>query len=171
VGILDSAVSVESSPPPDVVVSGEPAAPASPSAGKPAAVGIGTPVRDGKFEFTVNSMECGVKQIGVQYLQHRAQGRFCLVTIKVGNIGTEPQTFYDGYQWGFVGNKIYRPDGEGDFYANLGSDGNPTDVWMNEINPGNSVTGVMVWDVPAGAKLDKLELHDSAFSGGVEVTL
>jgi hypothetical protein len=137
----------------------------------PAAGRIGTPVRDGKFEFTVKSMKCGVRQVGPQYFEHKAQGRFCLVTMTAENIGSDPQTLFDANQKGFVGTKSYAADSEAGFSANVGSDGNPTDVWINEINPGNSVTGVMVWDLPAGAKLTKLELHDSAFSGGVEVTL
>jgi hypothetical protein len=33
------------------------------------------------------------------------------------------------------------------------------------------VTGTLVFDVPKGTKPSKLELHDSPFSGGVEVQL
>ena len=40
-----------------------------------------------------------------------------------------------------------------------------------EINPGNSLKGTLLFDVPKGIKPAKLELHDSAFSGGVDVRL
>ncbi|MGL5824529.1 MAG: DUF4352 domain-containing protein [Nocardioides sp.] len=44
-------------------------------------------------------------------------------------------------------------------------------VLWEEINPGNTVTGSVFFDVPKGTKLVKVELHDSMFSGGVEVAL
>jgi hypothetical protein len=42
---------------------------------------IGTAVRDGKFEFVVRSVQCGVDQIGPDYADERAQGQFCLVIV------------------------------------------------------------------------------------------
>lgn len=44
-------------------------------------------------------------------------------------------------------------------------------VLWEEINPGNAVKGNVYFDVPKGAKVTSLELHDSAFSGGVKVRL
>lgn len=47
-----------------------------------------------------------------------------------------------------------------------------TDVaFWDEINPGNTVTMPVVFDMPAGAVPDAIELHDSMFSGGVTVSL
>jgi hypothetical protein len=43
--------------------------------------------------------------------------------------------------------------------------------FLEEINPGNGVNGTLVYDVPKTFKAAKIELHDAAFSGGVEVTL
>ena len=43
--------------------------------------------------------------------------------------------------------------------------------FLNEINPGNSTKGRLIFDVPKSTKLTALELHDSPFSGGVEVSL
>jgi hypothetical protein len=42
---------------------------------------------------------------------------------------------------------------------------------LEEINPGNSVDGVLVFDIPEGGQPDRLELHDSQFSGGVTVSI
>jgi hypothetical protein len=42
-------------------------------------------------------------------------------------------------------------------------------TWLNDINPGNTVVGKIAFDMPAGAKAVKMELHDSMFSGGVIV--
>jgi len=42
---------------------------------------------------------------------------------------------------------------------------------LEQVNPGNSVKGIIVFDVPKTVKPAKIELHDSAFSGGVTVDL
>jgi hypothetical protein len=39
------------------------------------------------------------------------------------------------------------------------------------INPGNSIQVVVSFDVPPGANGGTLQLHDSVFSGGVDVVL
>jgi hypothetical protein len=136
------------------------------------AAGIGDAVRDGNFEFTVKSVKCGVAQVGEnEFLREKAQGQFCLATVTVKNVKNEPQTLFDSNQKAFVGEAEYAVSSEGGLAANMDANGDSTSVWLQEINPGNSVTGVFVWDIPAGKKLTKLELHDSAFSGGVTVAL
>lgn len=126
---------------------------------------IGESVRDGKFEFTVQKVKCGVSKVGSDLLGAKAQGQFCLVTLKVKNIGKEPQLFSDSNQKGFgAGDTEYSPDSGAALYVNDGAN-----TLLNEINPGNQVTGVIVFDIPKNAKLAKLELHDSMFSGGIMV--
>lgn len=128
---------------------------------------LGTPVRDGKFEFTAKSMKCGVKAVGPSGFQQKAQGQYCLITIKVENIGDEAQTLFDGNQYVFTADgKKFETDTAAGLYAN--KDAN---VFIEKINPGNSVTGVLVYDVPKTAKLTTIEFHDSAFSGGVQASL
>jgi len=39
------------------------------------------------------------------------------------------------------------------------------------VYPGHSVKAILVFDIPKGAALQRLKLHDSPFSGGVEVSL
>lgn len=132
-----------------------------------AAPKIGTSVRDGKFEFTVVKVRCGVPNVGGQYGQD-AQGQFCLVTLKVANIGDKPQTLDASSQVGYdqAGNKLSADSGAG-IYANPSGGG----AFLNDINPGNAVSAVVVFDIPKTGKLTKLELHDSPFSGGVDVQL
>ncbi len=38
-------------------------------------------------------------------------------------------------------------------------------AFLEDINPGNSVNGIVVFDIPKDGQIVKLELHDSAFSG------
>lgn len=129
--------------------------------------GIGDPVKDGKFQFTVKKVECGKKSVGSSLLNQKAQGQFCLVTIKVKNIGDEAQMFAGSNQKAFDAKGTeYSNDTGAEIYAN-----SEAQTFLNEINPGNSVTGKLVFDVPKSTKLTRLELHDSIFSGGVEVAL
>lgn len=135
--------------------------------GKDKAAKVGDPVRDGKFEFTVQRVKCGVSKVGTDLLGATAQGQFCLVTVKVKNIAKEPQSFSDSYQKAYAADGTeYTSDSEAGIYANKDAA-----TLFNEINPGNGITGVLVYDIPEKAKLAKLELHDSMFSGGVTVQL
>lgn len=127
---------------------------------------IGQPARDGKFEFTVTKVKCGVARVGTQYLGEKAQGQFCLVTVKVKNIAKEAQTLSSGSQLAFGADGAQF---EADSAAGIYIEDN--DTLFNNINPGNSVTGVLVFDIPKNGQLTKLELHDSPFSGGVAVTV
>lgn len=138
------------------------------SAGSDKTAGIGTPVRDGKFEFTVTKIRCGVPSVGPDAVGETAQGQFCLATLKVSNIGDKPQTLDASSLYGYdaQGRKL-NADGAAGIYANPGGGG----AFLNEINPGNSANAVVVFDIPKDGKLTKLELHDSPFSGGVEVAV
>ncbi|GAA0246610.1 DUF4352 domain-containing protein [Cryptosporangium japonicum] len=151
------------------VAAPEPADSSAPAQKKPEkkAPGLNTPVRDGKFEFTVKSVQCGKTQVGSEYLNKEAQGQFCLVTVSVKNIGDRAQLFDSSSQKAFnAEGQEYNADGAAGIYANPNGE-----TFLNEINPGNQVSGVVPFDIPKGQKITKLELHDSPFSGGVEVSV
>lgn len=126
---------------------------------------VGTPVRDGKFEFTVTKVERGVKNVGGEYGQN-AQGEYTLVYVTVKNIGDQQQGLSDSEQKAFDTKATqYSADSTAGVYIK----GN--DVLFNQINPGNQVKGTLVFDAPAGTKLTQIEFHDSVFSGGVKASL
>ncbi|CCH80081.1 Mpr [Nostocoides japonicum T1-X7] len=128
--------------------------------------GVGDKARDGKFEFVVRSVKCGIKEVGDQYLGKKAQGQFCAVNLSVKNIGDAPQSMFADNQYAFdAKGRKFSADAEASMYDNQ------SQVLWEEINPGNSVKGKVYFDIPKGATLVKLELHDSMFSGGVKVTL
>ena len=115
----------------------------------------------------MQTVKCGVKKVGSGGLDKDAQGQFCLVTVKVSNIGKEAQTFSDSSQKAYAaGGTEYSTDTAAAIYAN-----EDAATFLNEINPGNGVTGVLVFDVPTNVTLSKIELHDSPFSSGVTVQL
>ena len=55
-------------------------------------------------------------------------------------------------------------DGVAEIYANT-----QTQTFLEGTNPGNAVTGVLVFDIPKDKTIVGLELHESPFSGGVLV--
>ncbi|MFD4367777.1 DUF4352 domain-containing protein [Rhodococcus sp. NPDC058521] len=108
----------------------------------PPVTDIGKPVRDGKFEFVVHSWDGSTAQVSVK------------------NIGDEPKSLAMSNQYLFdkQGRKF---EPEFDWSSDLA---------FADLNPGQSVSGALVYAL-SGASPDYLELHDSIFSGGVEVRL
>ncbi|MBU2668290.1 DUF4352 domain-containing protein [Actinoplanes bogorensis] len=135
---------------------------------QPKAAGFGTAVKDGDFQFTVTGMKCGVAKVGGQYLSQKAQGQFCLISVQVKNVGKEAQTLIDSAQKAFdAAGTEFSTDSTAGIYAN-----EDQQVFFQEINPGNTVRGKLVFDVAKGTKLTTIELHDSSFfSSGVKVAL
>src|SRR6266498_2774120 len=116
--------------------------------------GIGSKVRDGKFQFTITRVShrasVGNTTLG---LGTKAQGRFTELHLKVTNIGSESQTLDDSSQYVFDANgRKFSADSSADIEV-------------------NSVRALILFDLPKGDKAVKAELHDSPFSGGVTVRL
>ena len=149
------------------------AAPPQTAAAKPVAKpaakkapAIGTKVRDGKFEFVVTKVEDGGAEVGSDGFGEKAQGRFTFVRLTITNIGDKPQTmFTDNQTVVDAQGRTFTPNSMAGIHLE------DNDVWISEINPGNSVKGTLVYDMPAGSKPASIELHDSMFSGGVTVSL
>lgn len=134
---------------------------------EPTTAGIGTPARDGKFEFTVNGLECGESRVGDEIFGEEAQGHFCLLDVRVQNIGDERQFLAaDAQKLLDEQGTQYSPSTSATFAVD--PEGNTI---FEDINPGNAVEGVIVFDVPQSAQITRAELHDSVFSGGVVVNL
>lgn len=126
---------------------------------------VGQSASDGQFTFTVNDFQCGVKKIGSGFLAASAQGQFCVADMTVKNTGDQASLLDSSSQYAYIGDKEYTASSEV-FAASKKAE----NFFLENINPGNSVEGIVVWDVPEGEKPDRLELHDSPFSGGVTVT-
>lgn len=128
--------------------------------------GLGDPAEDGDFTFVVDSVEDGPAQIGNDTFGTTAQGRFVYVTLTVTNHGDAPGSFFGDNQYliDTEGRKA-SADTEAAIYLP------ESQSLYEEINPGNTLTGTVVFDIPADAVPTALELHDSLFSGGVTVHL
>lgn len=139
----------------------------SPTAAEEAAASMNMPVRDGKFEFVVTGVEAGLTSLGDNpFLAEEAQGQFVIVTMTVSNISDAPKGLSPSDQELLdEQGRTFSPDTAA--ALNLDSD---VTFW-DEINPGNTVTMPLVFDMPVGAVPTAVELHDSMFSGGVTVSL
>ena len=128
--------------------------------------GIGDEALDGDFTFVVSAVEDGPASIGPEGFAVTPQGKFVLVSLTVTNHGDGPGLFFgdDQYLIDTEGRKA-SADSEAAIYLD------EAQTFIEEINPGNTLTGVVVFDIAADAIPASLELHDSAFSGGVTVTL
>lgn len=129
--------------------------------------GIGDAAVDGDFSFTVNSVECGIANVGTDTFGVAAQGQFCLVAVSIENIGKEAKTMFADNQ------KLFDSEGR-EFSADTSAIiylENGGDTWLSEINPGNTLEGQLLFDIPAGATLDHIKLYEGVFSSGVEVSL
>jgi hypothetical protein len=128
-------------------------------------VAVGEAGRDGAFEFTVNRIDCGVAQIGDSFVNQTAVGQYCLAEMTVRNVGKGPATFADALQ------RAYGPDG--DRYAADSAAGilanTQQQLFQNQINPGNRVTGVVVYDIPRDSHIAEMELHESEHTAGLRV--
>jgi hypothetical protein len=129
--------------------------------------GIGDPVRDGKFEFVVSQVDCSRTSFGIEHLKRTAAGRYCVVSLSVRNIADEPKYFLG------LAQKARDTDGAGYRYDEIAGvyANRDTQTFLEKLEPGERVTGKLVFDIPEKVELAALELHDSPLSGGVTVTL
>ena len=140
-------------------------APAPPPASP---VGVGNSAIDGAFAFTVESSD---EDDVVNFDETDAvypQGAFVLVTIQVKNIGRSAQTYSADYQRLVdAEGREFSPDRRAMW---TGAYIKQTRV---DINPGNSTSVGLVFDVPKGTKPNQyvLSLRDSLESPGVELSI
>jgi hypothetical protein len=133
---------------------------------------IGTTVRDAGFDFIVHSFKCGEKQMSTGELlvaRAEAQGQFCRLNVTVTNEGKAAANIRAYGQYLFNA-KEQRFDY--DAHATTVAAGNYMGAEIdNSINPGNSITADIVFDVPVGDIPTIAELHGETDSQGVRVNL
>jgi hypothetical protein len=127
---------------------------------------LNEPVRDGPLEFRVSRVDCGVPDLGDSFAYQAAVGQFCLVEMNVRNVGDEPATFSDQHQRAYgEHDEQFAADSGAGVLANA-----QQQIFLNKINPGNQVTGIVVYDIPPDASIVKIELRASERSTGALVT-
>jgi hypothetical protein len=111
--------------------------------------GIGQTVRNGNFEFIVNSFKCGQDSYG--FLSPDPQGQYCLLEATITNADKEP------HHWlGDV--KLFDAD-KRQYDKKKVIDTEPEDI-NADINPGNATKGTFVFDVPKDVQPTTARLSD-----------
>jgi hypothetical protein len=135
----------------------------------PRTPGLNQVVKDGDFAFTVTGMQCGVTHVGSDSFGQDAPAgsQWCMVTMNVTNDKTTAQTFFASNQKAInaAGSQL-SADSSALFYLPGGSSSE-----IAQVNPGISVTATIPFQLSSNDSIKSLELHDSAFSNGVSVTV
>lgn len=146
-----------------------PAAQAEASSASAGTPGLGQPVSDGDFRFTVKDVTCGAAAAaaveGTDGFGEKipAGAAECIVTMTVSNDKSQAQTFLDSAQYAYdqQGRKLSADTSGAAFLAG--------DQELTQLNPGITVTARVAFQIPSGDKIVRLELHDSLFSEGATV--
>lgn len=130
--------------------------------------GVGDPVTDANLTFTVTGVDT-TQAIGDSMVSSEAQGEYLIVNLTVENTGDESATFN-------AGPSQVALDSEGNKYetsqdAMMSSSSEDMNSFLQPINPGNSVEGRLVFDVPENTEIVKVRLQGGTFSSGAEVSL
>ncbi|MFG1672794.1 hypothetical protein [Micromonospora sp. NPDC049282] len=123
--------------------------------------GLGVPLRETAFEFTVYRMSCGAGVVPAG----PGGGRPCLATVGVRNVTSEQQTWHGQLQRAYLpsGNWV-AADEDATRVANLGRD-----VFAQPVAAGRRVLLPLVFTVHGAQPPKRLELRSGVFSAGVRV--
>lgn len=118
---------------------------------------FGSKVRDGKYEFVVNSFKCGIFSVET-YKTNIPLGQYCSANVTFTNIGNKAEYIS-------ATDQILIDINGREFDASIGSE----DINFIKINPGLTTTGDIFFDVPKDITPAFIELHDSFLSAGIKV--
>lgn len=131
--------------------------------------GLNESVQDGDLTFTVTGVETA-KTLGNQFTKKDAQGTFYIVTLKIENKGNKTATFDSSMA------KVTDDQGrefersiEGQTAKGM-AQGN-VDLFLQQIQPSLSVTGDLVFDLPADMQNPMLVVKGSLFAKGAKIKL
>jgi hypothetical protein len=131
--------------------------------------GLNEVVQDGDLAFTVTNVTTA-KSLGNSYTLKNAQGMFYVVTLKLENKGNKTATFDSSMA------KVTDEQGrefersiEGQTAKGM-AQGN-VDLFLQQIQPSLSVTGDVVFDLPADVKNPVLVVKGSFFGKGAKINL
>lgn len=127
--------------------------------------GCNNPYNPPDFTITVEGVETGIPSVGNEYLGAKAQGQFVVVSASILNNGDKAETFFTDSM------KIIDDQGRQHSYstdAALYLEGS----WvLDKINPGNTLSGKFVFDIPADSVPTKVLLEGGFLGKDVEVAL
>ncbi|HNS64994.1 MAG TPA: DUF4352 domain-containing protein [Candidatus Woesebacteria bacterium] len=130
---------------------------------------IGEQVQSGDLAFTVNGVK-DYQSLGNSFTSKDAQGVFKVVSLKIENVGKETKTIDSSM--------IKLMDSEGrtfersiDGQTAKGLSQGQVDLFLQQVQPGLSVNGEIVFDIPETAQGLVIELRGGLFATPAEVEL
>lgn len=136
---------------------------------QPKQASVGQAMKEGDLEFTVKGVRCdGERTIGEnQYSRAEAEGQFCRVSVSVKNIGKSALSLPLPAQKGFVSKEESSPpQTDATQYAQADQ---TKGYWYEQIAPGKTVSGDLVFDVNGNEEIILVELHSAENSPGIRV--
>lgn len=134
--------------------------------------GLNQPADDGKLQFTVTSMQCNQSQVESPDDSDVTQTQgapYCIVNLNVKDISTAAQTFEADSQYLYdASGKQYSVDDTASITLESESSQFVEDP---TVNPGVTLTGQLVFDIPSTVTPTYAMFHDSSLSDGVKVNL
>lgn len=147
------------------------AGPHSPPQPAPQVAQKGQSVRDGQFSFKVEKVRAGVRRIRGELTgeTHTAGAvrQYVVVTLTVTNHGTRPEYVSSDEQLLLAGGKTYSADNA----PTIALDGGDEIGLPEEINPDDLEKITVVYKLTAGAKPAAVEVHETAESAGLLVSV
>lgn len=130
---------------------------------------IGETVTDGNLGFTVQSVNTA-QTLGDSFSQKTAQGMYYILAVKIQNNGKSTQTI-NASDFTVVDSQGRTYDYSTDGQTAIEMSNGTTDFFLQQIQPSLSVTGNIVFDVPASATGLKLMAQGDIFSNPVSIDL
>ncbi len=131
--------------------------------------GLNQTVKEGDLGFTVLAVN-KQKTLGGAYTQKTAQGTYYVVTLKLDNTGKKTATF-DSSMAKITDDQGREFDRSIDGQTALGMSNGKVDLFLQQIQPGLSYTGDLVFDLPDQVKNPVLVVKDSLFGQGAKISL
>lgn len=129
------------------------------------ASGIGDTVAVGDFEVTVTGIEASITRVGDQYVGEEPQGQFVKVDVTVANTGSSAEYFHDSEQKLVDEQSRQHSTSSASFYLD------EDNLWLSQINPGNTANGALLYDIPADATPTTLQVTTGFFGNPTDISL
>ncbi len=130
---------------------------------------VGEPAQDGDLAFTATDVTTA-SSLGNQYTQKDAQGMFLVVTLKIENKGKETKTV-DSSMIILTDSQGRKFDRSIEGQTAKGLSQGKVDLFLQQVQPGLSVTGDIVFDIPKDAAGLKLLVKGGLFGKAQEIDL
>lgn len=127
--------------------------------GQEAPAGLNTPVLAGDVEYTITAWECGVEMESP--LAEDPQGQYCKMQLTAKNTGSKAVDLSSSF--------IKVGDGSAEYESTISY--NDDAIIYEKINPGNTLTGTVYFDVPEASTPTVALLQGDIFGKTVEVSL